>query len=298
MKSLQFKKIDAFTMEGSSGNPAGCIYLENKIEEEEMQKIARELKGAVNEVVYCLPITSNNKTIYLLLYYSSECEVEFCGHGTIACMYDLIFNTPELFNEKEITIRTNKGDLQVFNNISSMDAVFITAPLPEYKGTTLTAKEISENLNISDTCIDSKYPIDLINAGLNTLIVPINSLQNVISTYPDIDTLKNFCIANGIDIITIFTMDVSHNANKLRTRVFAPKYGYLEDPATGSGNSSIGYYLLKNKLWEGDPMSIEQGPSSEIPNIVKLDTIINDGVKRILFGGKATVRIEREYLLH
>lgn len=86
--------------------------------------------------------------------------------------------------------------------------------------------------------------------------------------------------------------------NRLHTRVFAPKYGYLEDPATGSGNSAIGYYLMKNKLWDGTPISIEQGPSVVIPNIVKLNTIVTQHKKiQVLFGGRAMVRIDGAYLL-
>lgn len=299
MRSLRFKKIDAFVKEGSLGNPAACVYLEKAITRDEMQQIAYELKGFVSEVVYCLPITKNNRTVYSLLYYSSECEVDFCGHGTIACMYDLVSNTQELINQKEIGIRTKKGDLTVVNHLSEMDAVFITAPLPQYKEIDVRVEKISENLNIPDNYINIQYPIELINAGLNTLIVPISTLENIISVWPDIDTLKNFCNANDIDIITVFTMDGSNEVNRIHTRVFAPKYGYLEDPATGSGNSALGYYLLKNRLWAGNFISITQGPNRKAPNIVKLKALINDnGNKQILFGGRATVRIEGNYLLH
>jgi len=299
MRSLRFKKIDAFVKDGSLGNPAACVYLEQAITRDEMQQIAYELKGFVSEVVYCMPIKTTHRTIYSLLYYSSECEVDFCGHGTIACMYDLVTNTPELINQKEIGIRTKKGDLTVVNHISEMDAVFITAPLPQYKEINLRYEKISENLNIPDNYINVQYPIELINAGLNTLIVPIVTMENIISIWPDVDTLKNFCNANDIDIIIVFTMDGDNEVNKIHTRVFAPKYGYLEDPATGSGNSALGYYLLQHRLWAGNLISITQGPNLKAPNIVKLNTLINDnGDDQILFGGKATVRIEGNYLLH
>ncbi|MDP4146234.1 MAG: PhzF family phenazine biosynthesis isomerase [Bacillota bacterium] len=299
MRNFRFKKIDAFTKAGSSGNPAACVYLNKEAECDDMQKIAQELKGYVSEVVYCLPIDNEDNVNYSLLYYSSECEVEFCGHGTIACMYDLVTNTPELINIKEIGIRTRKGDLTVYNKLSAMEAVFITAPLPEYNGTNLGADTISENLGIPEAWIDTNHPIDLINAGLNTLIVPINSLNNIVSIWPNMSSLKDFCLANHIDIITVFTTEVHDASNKIHTRVFAPKYGYLEDPATGSGNSAVGYYFLKNNLWKGHCISIEQGPSLEAANIIKLDTIINaDGGRQVLFGGSAATRIDGIYTLY
>ena len=53
MRTFRFKKIDAFTKGKSSGNPCACIYLNGHedITPDEMQRIASELKGFVNEVV-------------------------------------------------------------------------------------------------------------------------------------------------------------------------------------------------------------------------------------------------------
>ena len=57
MKSFPFKKIDAFTKGLSAGNPCACVYLgsANDISADEMQLIAKELKGYVNEVIYLFP---------------------------------------------------------------------------------------------------------------------------------------------------------------------------------------------------------------------------------------------------
>jgi PhzF family phenazine biosynthesis protein len=142
MNTFRFKKIDAFTGNGSSGNPAACIYTDREMTVYEMLKIARELKGFVNEAVYCRPVHNEEGIDFSLLYYSSECEVEFCGHGTIACMYDVIKNNPALLEKKKIEILTRKGSLQVFNRIKDEDSVFITAPKCEVIGTALCAEKI------------------------------------------------------------------------------------------------------------------------------------------------------------
>jgi predicted PhzF superfamily epimerase YddE/YHI9 len=60
----------------------------------------------------------------------------------------------------------------------------------------------------------------------------------------------------------------------------------------------MGYYLRKNNLWKDGMISIEQGPSRNTPNVVKLaETTDDEGQSRILFGGSATVRIEGNYIL-
>jgi PhzF family phenazine biosynthesis protein len=265
---------------------------------QEMQQIARELKGFVSEVVYCRPVHDREGIDFSLLYYSSECEVEFCGHGTIACMADVIKSDPKLLERDKIEILTRKGRLQVLNRIMDEDSVFITAPKCEEIGTGLTADKISTALSTPPTSIDIRWPADLLNAGLRTLIVPIATLESALLINPPLEMLRHFCEENNIDIITIWTKETAYRDHFIHTRVFAPKFGYLEDPATGSGNSAMGYYLRKNNLWKDGMISIEQGPSRNTPNVVKLaETTDDEGQSRILFGGSATVRIEGNYIL-
>ena len=291
MEEYQYRKIDAFTVGQSLGNPAACIYLndEQNLTDFEMLEIAKQHKGFVSEVVYCkktAPLT------FHLTYYSSECEVDFCGHGTIACMYNLIVETPELMEQKEITIQTNKkGSLSVFNEIKERESVYITAPAPKHIGTNLSKPHISEKLAIDITEISDELPLDIIDAGLRTLIIPISKLHNEIGIFPNEQALKHFCLSEDIDIILIFSMETKDEQNIAHTRVFAPKFGYLEDPATGSGNSAFGYYMLNNDLWNGKPVAIEQGGEDGVFNSVKLQC--NGG--KVIFGGKATTRIKGIY---
>jgi PhzF family phenazine biosynthesis protein len=295
MKKFRFKKINAFTAGLSPGNPAAGIYLNNidDISDYEMQSIARELKGFVNEVVY---LFADNNGIFLR-YYSSECEVDFCGHGTIAIMFDFIKNNKDLLNKNIIDIKVKNEILKVYNQIIENNSIFITAPNPSYLANNIINDDIPGALNVSLSAIDPLLNVDFINAGLNTLIVPIINLDRCLKINPDQEILKFFCMKNDIDIILIYTREASQNMNHFRTRVFAPKYGYLEDPATGSGNSAFGYYLLKNNLWDGQLLLIEQNNSRELPNIIKLKTIKQNGDTCVIFGGSGIVIIDGHYYL-
>lgn len=297
MKAFRFKKIDAFATEKSDGNPAGYVFLDSSkgISESEMQRIAKELKGFVSEVGY---LTRVNENTFSLKYFSSEREVEFCGHATIAIMYDIIKNTDSLRNEKEINIITNKGQLIVENHIRDADAVFIMAPKPEFRKSNILKEEIASAMRIQPTEISDEFEIAIVNAGLETLIVPIQSLNAILIIDPDLNTLKAFCIQNGIDIIEVFSKETYNAGCAYRTRVFAPTFGYLEDPATGSGNSAFGYYLMKYDLWTGDSLVLEQNGSPDQYNMVQLRSRLDScGEKRVLFGGGAVTRIEGQYLL-
>lgn len=289
METYRYRKADAFTSDASNGNPAACLFLDKNqiLSEDAMLEIAGQHRGFVSEVIYC----RSHDGIFLT-YYSSEGEVSFCGHGTIACMYTLIKNTPSLFSCSEIPIHTNKkGELTVYNRIADEDAVFISAPAPSYLPTGLKLEDTAAPLCLCDEDISREFPIEVIDAGLRTLIVPLNSFQKLISIYPDEPGLKKFCLQNDIDIILIFSLDPADPENIAHTRVFAPRFGYLEDPATGSGNSAFGYYMLKHGIWDGSWCSIEQGGDNQVFNRIKLR--FQDDV--LLFGGKATTRIDGVY---
>ena len=295
MRKFTFKKIDAFTGENAAGNPAGCIYLnrDDEIPAAAMQKIAKELQGFVNEVAYLFPAEDGIR----LKYYSSECEVEFCGHASIAIMHDWIRSSEALRQTAEVALHVNAGKLTVFNHIREEDAVYVMAPEPQFLPCTLSTVEIAGALAIEPSRLDGSAPVRIVNAGLRTLIVPLASLDACLAALPPQEPLRRFCLDNAIDIVLVYTAETQLDSSQYRTRVFAPKFGYLEDPATGSGNAAFGYYLIQNGLWNANVV-IEQGPSKMYPNIVKLRRIRQGATERILFGGSSLVRICGEYFLH
>jgi PhzF family phenazine biosynthesis protein len=178
MKSLYFKKIDAFATKNSNGNPAGYIKLkkQSQLSKADKLKIGKELKGFVSEIGF---ISKKSKRKYELQYFSSEMEVDFCGHATIAIMYDLFSETESLKMIKSITIITNKGELLVQNRLKIDNSVFIMAPKPIYLDNDIDVKDIAINIGINDDDINFRFPISIINAGLTTLLIPIKALSTM-----------------------------------------------------------------------------------------------------------------------
>jgi PhzF family phenazine biosynthesis protein len=298
MKIFQFKKIDAFATTISDGNPAGFIRLKSfsEITNSEMLQIAKELKGYVNEVGY---VAQTSETSFSLKFFSSECEVDFCGHATIAIMYDLIKNDNKLRQFETVDILTNRGKLFVKNRLLNEDAVYIMSPIPHYTTINLEINNICKPLKIEPSSILQEEPISIINAGLTTLIIPIKSIDELLEISPDLEELKMFCIESNIDIIEVYTRNVIDINNNYRVRVFAPRFGYLEDPATGSGNSAFGYYLIQNNAFNREMITIEQNGNRNKFNIIKLRKEIDtENNIRVLFGGSAITRMDGNYILH
>ncbi|HNX59934.1 MAG TPA: PhzF family phenazine biosynthesis protein [Spirochaetota bacterium] len=290
MKSLLFKKIDAFTDGRSCGNPAGAVYADTDITDGEMQRIAYELRGFVSETVFVFPPDDGTHD-YRLRYFSCEREVPFCGHGTIAVMYDLL--SRDASASQFVRISTMKGILTVENRIADENAVYIAAPEPAYFDNGFDTEELACAMNLSPDRISASRPVTMVNAGQNVLIIPLETIDDVTGASPDYETIRAHCLAHNAEVINIWTPDTQHRANRYRTRVFAPTFGYLEDPATGSGNAALAYHLKQSGEWDGTPFSIEQGADRVNPNIIKV--IWKDD--RVYFGGCAMVKIEGNYFL-
>ncbi|MDD2647212.1 MAG: PhzF family phenazine biosynthesis protein [Eubacteriales bacterium] len=291
MLTYPYQKLNAFAAHGSAGNPAAYLRLgADTLTDEQMLKIAGEHKGFVSEMVF---VSRSKKADMKLTYYSSECEVDFCGHGTIATMYSLLKSDEELSHKSEVVIETNrKGLLTVYNRIRDEKAVYVKAPKPEKLKCPCEKAEAARALSLPESALDSRYPIGFIDAGLRTLIVPITELQDETTISPDIFELKEFCEADGIDIVLAFSMQTKSDKRIAHTRVFAPRFGYLEDPATGSGNSAFGAYMLENGIWAGEATAIEQG-AGEPYNKVCLS--VENG--ELLFGGGAQLIIDGSYFI-
>jgi PhzF family phenazine biosynthesis protein len=196
---------------------------------------------------------------------------------------------------QQILITTNKGVLAVENRDG---AVFIQAPEPVFTECRIERTEIFKALNILESALDGTIEIGIVNAGNQTLCLPLKTCQDVAGAAPDYQTVLAFCERHHLDVITIFSKDVAHQENHFRTRVFAAPFGYLEDPATGSGNAALGYHLQSRGHWDGTPIRLEQNADLENPNIVRLSSIpdAKHGI-RVVFGGGAIVRIEGKYCL-
>lgn len=287
MKTFNFKKLDAFTIGKSTGNPAGYVYLATgeTITESEMLRIAKETQGLVSEVGYLFP--GNAEYDYQLRYFSCEKEVPFCGHATVAIMYDLLKNDEQLCRKKTLKIRTKKGISLVENCLAEEDLVYIYAPQPEFIDTLPAVEPTLQALGLDPHQYDAGQKMRLLNVGQNILLVPLAGVDDVINCKPDYQTIRQFALANNIEVLNIYTSQTIFKENQYRTRVFAPAFGYLEDPATGSANAALGYHLASTTGFEKDTLRIEQGPAKNEPNIV----IIKKRPDALLIGGQSIARI-------
>jgi len=225
-------------------------------------------------------------------------EVDFCGHATIAILYDLLLSNPALAEKTTIRLVTQHNQLEAQNRIATEDAVYIRAPEPRLLQPTLDPAQLAAALRMQVSDLHAGFPLAALQVGLKCLLVPLAGLTALRAVHPDLSELDAFCKAIGVDIVTLFTPETHLTHCRWRSRVFAATFGYLEDPATGSGNAALGHYLLQQGAWNGEPLTLEQGTSLEHPNQIQLRTEPgSQGQPQVWFGGGAVTRIAGRYYL-
>ncbi len=100
----KYYQVDAFTDEVFKGNPAGVIFA-NINDDELMQKIAFE--NNLSETAF----VSKTNNEYFIRWFAPFCEINLCGHATLASAY-VFFNFIDN-NATEFCVNSKSGALKV-----------------------------------------------------------------------------------------------------------------------------------------------------------------------------------------
>ena len=85
--TIDFLLVDAFAHSPYSGNVAGVVPSADGLTDRQMQGIASEFNAA--ETAYVLKPTTADAAIRIR-WFTPGCEVDFCGHATLAAVHALI----------------------------------------------------------------------------------------------------------------------------------------------------------------------------------------------------------------
>ncbi|NYB74062.1 PhzF family phenazine biosynthesis protein [Sedimentibacter hydroxybenzoicus DSM 7310] len=285
---MQGAILKAFTYKDSGGNGAGVFLLDKELTNEKKQQIAADI--GLSETAFVLMDDENN---YNVSFFTPLCEVDLCGHATIAAFFYLgLTGYIKGFNEvKRAYQHTKLGKLEidaVFKG-STIDYVLMQQQTPqiydEFDGEDLG--EIAGSLNISVENIGLKDLIikpTIVSTGLKDVIIPVKSrdiLNKLDVNMKLINDLSHIYDVVGYHVYTI-------DNNQVFARNFAPRVGIDEECATGTSNGALGC-LLYSKNIISDEFSVIQGESmNEASQIfVKVENI--NGTLDVRVGGKASI---------
>jgi PhzF family phenazine biosynthesis protein len=244
--------LDAFTDKLFSGNPAAVIFSDIQ-DSKLMQNIASE--NNLSETAFI----REESGIYHIRWFAPFCEIDLCGHATLASAY-VYFN---YINKSATTFEvqsTKNGILRVYRENESLYLDF-----PKDSITPIRESLIEK--------IIGHEPIELYQ-GRDDILVILESEKMIRNLNIDFDQLKKINVrglivsSQGIDCDFV-------------SRCFFPGAGVNEDPVTGSAHTTLTPYWSKklNKSILSAMQLSERGGalSCEVKG------------ERVIIGGKVTL---------
>ncbi len=287
-------QVDTFTDIAFGGNPAAVIPNAVGLSEYEMQKIANEIN--VSETAFVVQVDDN---LYKVRYFTPVCEVDLCGHGSIATFHTLAskgYIKPIENGIKVVTQITKAGKLPLELHFTDgkIDWIVMEQAPPKSFGAVNNLGAIIEAMNLTadDLGVGDKYIApEIISTGLPDIILPLKSKEALDNL--EIDYCNLGIHTSKINVIGVHAFYLPDpNSDIVYTRNFAPAVGINEEAATGTSNGALIYYLKKNKLITGDSIISLQGKSLNRPSQIYCYIEQTEDGYKVKVGGKAKIVLD------
>jgi PhzF family phenazine biosynthesis protein len=264
---LPIFQVDAFAAKVFEGNPAAVCPLQEWLEEETLQTIAAE--NNLSETAFFVP----EGDVYRLRWFTPQCEVELCGHATLASAFVLLnILTPQ---KSSVQFQTQSGLLTVNKDGDLLSMDFPASP--PWKSENPPA-DLSRALANGKP---SSGPTAVFQTKSKFLAVYENEEQ-VLNAHPNFERLKS---------LHPFTVCITAPGDRsdFVSRYFAPSYGIPEDPVTGSSHCTLAPYWatrLNKTKFHARQLSEREG---ELWCELKKDRVILKGKAVLYLSGSISI---------
>lgn len=285
---MQGAILKAFTYENNGGNGAGVIILDEQINNEEKQSIAKKI--GLSETAFVKQIDENN---FDVSFFTPICEVDLCGHATIATFYYLAILGKIKGNSetKKVYQNTKAGKLEIeikFSN-NNVEYVLMQQSSPKIYKEMIgqDKKDISISLNIDESSIglmDFDIESTVVSTGLKDIIIPVKTRKILNKINANSNMIKSISLENDVVGYHVFTI----YDNVIYARNFAPAVGIDEECATGTSNGALGSLLYEKGIIK-DGFQVIQGEAMNEASLIYVKINYQDGHMDVRVGGKALV---------
>jgi trans-2,3-dihydro-3-hydroxyanthranilate isomerase len=263
-QAIEFIQADVFTEVPFSGNPVAVFLDADDLSSHQMQKLAREMN--LSESTFVMRPT-HREADFRVRFFTPRAEIPFAGHPTLGTFFvlghmgriDLV--EPVTRVHQEIGVGVLPVDLIVQDG--KLDRVEMTQDKPSFHSTLRDISDLAAALGIGDEQISATgLPVQVVSTGLRQLMVPVRSLEAVQGVQLDIARLNRVCDAIGSEFVYVFTFETLEESSTTHNRMFMPRHGVIEDPASGSAAGALGAYLVKHGKVSAKPTArliCEQG---------------------------------------
>ncbi len=294
MKEMQFYILDVFAEEKYAGNQLAVVRNAASLSDDEMQRIAKEMN--YSETTFVLSDVARDGGYDVRIFTPQE-EVPFAGHPTLGTAF-VIQN--EIMSEPaaEVILNLKVGPIPVtFGGGDNEGMLWMRQNEPVF-GRIVEPARMASILNLCESEIDDRFPVEEVSTGLPVIIVPLKVLDAARRARINQDDYLGLIEATRAKVVLVYCPETYGPKNDLNVRVFCDYFGIPEDPATGSANGCLAGYLVKHRCFGGDRIDIrvEQGCEIARPSLLYLRAGQNQGRIDISVGGKVVMTAKGQLL--
>lgn len=275
MRKLKYHLVDVFTDRVFGGNQLAVFTNARGLSTALMQKIAKEFN--LSETTFVFPPASPENH-YKLRIFTPGSEVPMAGHPTVGTSFVLAL-------EKMLDFKAPRSDFRLEENVGVIpislegsgnlpDFVVMTQPLPTFEPEFTERELVAELLSITAADMAEGLPAQVVTCGVPFLYVPLKNLEVAKKVKLRLDIWESHFKGTSAANIFVFTSEVENEGSTVHSRMFAPKMGISEDPATGAASGPLGSYLVKHGVVPDAPtvkIVSEQGLEMGRPSFINIE---------------------------
>ncbi|GFE70339.1 PhzF family phenazine biosynthesis protein [Chroococcus sp. FPU101] len=291
----QFFTADVFTDRIFGGNPLAVFPQAEGIPTELMQKIAAEFN--YSETVFVFPPETPQGTRRIRIF-TPQTELPFAGHPTVGTAYILAAIGELVLDCHETMIYLEEGVGLVPVKIKSQDGVPIYSELtasqiPQVGPEVPSIAKLAEMLSLEvDDLLDNEYYPQAFSCGVPFLFIPLRNRDAIERVKLNLEQWQNLLSNAWASAVYVFCFEPELKGSDVRSRMFAPNMGIVEDPATGSAAAAIAGYLAMRDTSSDQTLAwvIEQGFEMGRPSILKIEADQQDNqIIAVRVGGSSVL---------
>jgi len=273
----KFVTLDVFNHTRFAGNPLAVVLDAEGLETGVMRKIAHEFNLA--ETVFVLPPAQPAHRARLRIF-TPAAELPFAGHPTVGTA--VLLNRIDGGGAREFVLEEPIGLIPCATASIDPDcgtARFRLARLPEEGGQPRDAEAIAPALGLEPDDIGcGDFEPSCWSAGVPLTFVPVQGLEAIRRCEPNLARWSAAFGGDGHAAAYVFCRETIEAGSAFHARMFAPRLGVMEDPATGAAAAAFAGLLARfAPPVDGEhEFTIEQGCEMGRPSFIRLAMTMRD----------------------
>lgn len=274
----RFATLDVFTDQAFTGNPLAVVLEPDGLDTPAMLAIAREFN--LSETVFVCPPANRSSRANVRIFTPAR-ELPFAGHPTVGTAVllgalDGGGNHTFALEEKIGLVSCRVRSTGANRGRTSFDLPRL--PAKEADGPAVGDMARSLGLAPADLAVDGLAAAQW-SAGNAFTCVPVRGLEAMARCRVDLASFDETFGGNGPGAAFLFCRETRESTSAFHARMFAPAFGVLEDPATGSAVAAFaGYVAASGQYGDGThEIRIEQGYEMGRPSLLELTIQISAG---------------------